>query len=168
MRATLKEMCEMLGAFQILGPYELVPWSASDATKGQTISAEVRMNPDGDELEAEIQIIHDTPQAGGASVEQFLWLCATPHVQDKWSVKTLRIKNEIWNNKVYNWEEKACNLFRATVTQIEQGFVPDMEEMIEKHIRSKERFGDQRGSGGGKSPKIKPAQLLDMKKGQGF
>ena len=40
--------------------------------------------------------------------------------------------------------------------------------VVYEHFGGKERFYDQHGGGGGKSPKIKPAQLLGMKKGQGF
>ena len=46
--------------------------------------------------------------------------------------------------------------------------IPDMDELIDEHFFGKERFYDQHGGGGGKSPKIKPGALLGMKKGTGF
>jgi hypothetical protein len=168
MRLTLHELMEKLGVEYDLSPYETFPWSATDQLEEKTCSAEVRMNPDGDEVEAEIQLLFDNPEPGKPSVEQVLWLRATPHVQTKWAVAHLRIKGEVWENKVYNWEEKCCNFFRAVVASLALGTIPDIDELIEREMRAKERFGDQRGGGSGKSPKIRPAQLLDMKKGQGF
>jgi hypothetical protein len=167
MRLTLHELMEKLGVDRELSPYETFPWSASDPD-GRTCSAEVRMNPDGDEVEAEIQMLLDDPEPGKSPVEQVLWLKATPHVQTKWAVGQLRIRAENWENKVYNWEEKCCNFFRAVAAALALGNIPDIDELIEREMRAKERFGDQRGGGAGKSPKIRPAQLLDMKKGQGF
>ena len=167
MRVTLKELMEKLGIGYTLSAYETFPWSASDAHSEKTCSAEVRMSPDADEIEAEIQIFYDNPTEGKASIEQILWFRAAPHVQDKWSISHLRIRREDWNNKVYNWEEKSCNLFRAIVTELELGRIPDIGALIEREMNTKERFGGSQGGGGGKSPKIRPEQIMNMK-GQGF
>lgn len=167
MRATFTELLEKLGVGYPLSAYETCPWSGSDQSSGRTCSAEVRMNPDGLELEAEVQIFYDIPKDGRASIEQIMWLKATPHIQDKWDVSELRIKRENWNGKIYNWEEKCLNFFRAIITEIEQGRFPDIEALLEREMSQKEKFAGNRGSGGGKSPKIRPEQLLNMK-GQGF
>lgn len=168
MRDTLSELMERLGVDHALSPYETNPWSAYDSIKGLTCSAEVRMSPGGDEIEAELQRLWEDPQPGTRPIEQVLWMKATPHLQDKWSVSQLRILGENWAGKTYNWEEKCCNFFRACASELAMGNIPDIDALLDREMRDKERFGDQRGSGGGKSPKIKPAQLLDMKKGQGF
>ena len=168
MRDTLKELMEKLGVGYELSPYETFPWSAYDGAKALTCSAEVRMNPDGSEIEAEIQILLDEPIPGKPSVDQVLWLKALPQIQGKWTITELRIKGENWVSKVFNWDEKACNFFRACTTELSLGNVPDIEALIERELKEKDRYGDQRGSGSGKAPKIRPAQLLDMKRGQGF
>lgn len=168
MRDTLNELMEKLGVTYVLSPYETCPWSAYDSVKGLTCSAEVRMNPDGDEIEAEIQMLYEDPEPGKPSVNQVLWLKATPFIQSKWCVSNLRIKGKVEVGSTYNWEEKCCNLFRACVNELNLGNIPDFDALVEREMRDKERFGDQRGGGSGKSPKIRPAQLLDMKKGQGF
>jgi hypothetical protein len=168
MRDTLSELMERLGVDHALTAYETFPWSAYDMVKGLTCSAEVRMSTGGDEIEAEIQMLLEDPEPGKKPVEQVLWMKATPHVQTKWSVKDLRIKGESWVGKVYNWEEKSCNFFRACTTELNLGNIPDIDALLDREMHDKERFGDQRGSGSGKAPKIRPAQLLDMKKGQGF
>ncbi|MFA7277172.1 MAG: hypothetical protein WC043_10270 [Pseudobdellovibrionaceae bacterium] len=168
MRIPLPEFLQKLGVSIELSPYETFPWSCSDAMTGKTCSAEVRMNPDGDELEAEIQIILDQPEPGQPAVQQMVWFKGIKAVQDKWDMTQLRIKREDWVNKVYAWDEKACNLFRACVVEIEQGRIPDFDALIEREMHDKEKSGGYRGAGGGKSPKIRPQQLLDMKKGQGF
>jgi len=168
MRDTLKELMDRFGVGYEMSAYETFPWSAYDGTKGVTCSAEVRMNPFGDEIEAEIQMLADEPAPGKSSLDQILFMKATPHVQSKWSVIQLKIKGEDWVGKTYNWEEKGCNFFRACITELALGNIPDIDALIDREMRDKERFGDQRGSGSGKSPKIRPSQLLDLKKGQGF
>jgi hypothetical protein len=45
--------------------------------------------------------------------------------------------------------------------------IPDIDELIENTLNSKERFAGGRG-GTSKAPKIKPQQLLNMKQGRGF
>lgn len=165
MRASLSETMEKLGVGYTLSPYETCPWAASDLMSAVTFSGEVRMSPDGNEIECELQLLNDNPEAGKPSLEQLLWMQITPFTADIWTVKNLRIRNESWNNKVYAWEEKACNLFRACVTELGLGNVPDFDELVEREFLSKERFGDQRGGGAGKSPKIRPGQLLNMKTG---
>jgi hypothetical protein len=166
MRLPLAELLQKMGVNMVLGSYETYPWSASDAALGKTCSAEVRMNPDATELEAELQIFYDVPEAGKPPIEQILWLKAIPH-QDKWDVSELRIKREDWRGKMYAWEEKCCNFFRACVMELEQGKIPDIEALLEKEMKDNERFGGGRG-GAGKSPKIKPAQLLQMKQSNGM
>lgn len=166
MRDSLKELMDRLGVGYELSPYETFPVSAMSGNT--TCSAEVRMNPDGNEIEAEIQILLEEPEPGKKPVDQVLWMKATPHIQSKWSVMQLRIKGENWVGKVYNWEEKCCNFFRAVTSELTLGNLPDIDALLEREMKEKERFGDQRGGGSGKSPKIRPGQLLDMKKGQGF
>lgn len=165
MRVPLPEFLQKIGVSGSLGPYETCPWSSSDNTTGKTCSAEVRMNPDGDEIEAEIQIFYDNPAPGQSSIEQILWLKAAPRIESKWDVFQLRIKREDWNNKIYGWEDKCLNFFRACTVEIEQGKIPDFDALIEREMSEKERFSGTRAGGAGKAPKIRPQQLLDMKQG---
>lgn len=168
MRETLQELLEDLGVGYILGPYQTQPWSHMDVEKGITCSAEVRMNPDGNELEAEIQIMYDAPPEGKPPVEQVLWLHAMPHKDNKWDVFHLKFYNQDKKNSIYGWESKCCKLFHACVNKINAGSIPNFDELMEEHFKEDERFGGRKGGGSGKSPKIRPAQLLDMKKGAGF
>lgn len=165
MRITLVEMMDKLGVGYSLSPYETCPWAASDLMAGTTFSGEVRMSPDGSEIECELQLLNENPEAGKPSVEQLMWMQITPFTGDVWNVKNLRVRNEIWNGKVSNWEEKACNTFRACVTELSLGNVPNFDEILEREFLTKDRYGDQRGGGAGKAPKIRPGQLLNMKTG---
>jgi hypothetical protein len=170
MRVTLNELMEKLGVPHVLSPYETWPFAMTDTLTGKTCSAEVRMNTDGDEIEAEIQLVEDddseTGSADSMGVEQLCWIVAAPYKEDKWTVKALKIRNENWVGKVYAWEEKCCNLFRAVTLELAKNHMPDFDEIVEKEMREKERFGDSRGGGAGKSPKIRPAQLLNLKQGR--
>lgn len=167
MSALLSDILQKLGVQTVLSPYETCPWSVSDAA-GKTCSAEVRMNPDGDEIEAELQIFYDEPQAGQPSVEQILWLKGTPQTKDKWAIDQVRLKRDDVTTKIYAADEKASAFFRACVVELEQGKMPDIEALIEREMNKTERTSGSRGSGGGKSPKIRPQQVLDMKQGKGF
>ena len=46
--------------------------------------------------------------------------------------------------------------------------MPNFDELLQEIFKEDSKFGGSTGQGGGKQPKIKPAQLLDMKTGQGF
>ena len=165
MRVQLPELMEKLGVGYSLSPYETCPWAASDTLAGTTFSGEVRMSPEGEEVECELQLLNDNPDSGKPPIEHLLWMQITSASDKAWSIKTFRVRNEIWNAKVSGWEEKACSLFRACVAELALGNVPDFDELVDREFLKKERFGDQRGGGAGKSPKIRPGQLLNMKTG---
>jgi hypothetical protein len=166
-RVELKELLDKMGVGYVLGPYETCPWSAYDSGKGVTCSAEVRMAGDGAEIDAEIQLMYDTPPAGKPPMEQVCVMSCRPDKENKWTVETLRINGEPFGADIYNWQEKSCNFVHAVARALMLGEVPDMEELIREEFRKGERFADQQG-GGGKSPKIKPAALMDIKKGGSF
>jgi hypothetical protein len=167
LRVAVNDLMDRLGVGYVPGPYETSPWSHYDADKGITCSAEVRMGSSSDEVEAEIQVMYDEPPAGKPPMEQVCYMRCAPAGDGKWTVSALRLKGEAYGEGVYNWEEKACVFFRSVVLAILSGRMPDIDELIDEAFFS-ERGGDQTG-GGGKSPKIRPSQLLDMKKGgRGF
>lgn len=168
MRVDLKQMMDALGVGYTLSAYETCPWSVYDGEKGLTVSAEVRMNNTGDEVEAELQIMHDVPEAGKPPVEQVCWIFAKPVANGLWSVTALRIKGKDSANAVYDWEQKCCNFFRACVADLKMDNVPDIEELLEKEFNQNERFSDGRQGTTSKAPKIKPNALLGMKGGRGF
>lgn len=169
MRVTLKDLMDRLAVGYVLGPYETFPWSHYDADKGVTCSAEVRMGPDSEEVEAEIQIVHDTPPAGKSSMEHICYIRCAPGTADGlWEVLTLRLKGEPLKEEIYNWQEKSCQFFSAVTRALATEEIPDIDALIEDIFHNYERFHDQYGGGGGKSPKIRPNQLLDIKKGRGF
>ena len=165
MQAILKELLDKLGVSYQLGPYETCPWSCFEEDKGRSCSAEVRMNPDGDELEAEIQILKDDPVEGVPLMEPIFFLRASPGNTEKWTIRMVMLKGEPIDDKIVRWQEKSCNFFRAVVQEIMMDQFPDIDALIEKEIHSKERGSDQYGGGGGKSPKVRGAQLMGAKKG---
>lgn len=169
MRVTLKDLMDRLAVGVVLGPYETYPWSCYDGEKGMTCSAEVRMSADADEVEAEIQMMYDAPPAGKAPMEQVCYVQVRPGGTDGlWEVLNLRLKGEPLKEEVYNWQEKSCTFFAAVARALAAEEIPDIDELIEDIFHNYERFHDQYGGGGGKSPKIRPSQLLDIKKGRGF
>lgn len=173
MRTDVKKLLETLGVSHVLSPYETQPWMHYDSGKGITASAEVRMGPSGDEIEAEIQFMHDegstVDDTGGAMLvpgtRQIMRMRATP-ADGFWTPRDLWVKGESYVNKIYNWEEKGCNFFRAFIEALQMSVLPDIDELIEKELSDDDEMGGgRRGRIGRKSPKIKPAQLLGMKKG---
>lgn len=167
MRTDLKELMDAMGVGYILTAYGNCPWSAYDGEKGITASAEVRMNNDGTEIEAELQFMYDLPQ-DGKPMEQKLWIFCKPVVAAQWSPTSLRINGQDESGSVYDWEKKCCSLFHACISDIKMDIVPNFDELLDREMGGGERFGDARQGGGSKAPKIKPQALLGMKNGRGF
>lgn len=165
MRVTLKELLDGLGVGDMLSAYETCPWSAYDEEKGVTCSAEVRMNSDADELEAEMQLMFDNPEEGKPPLEQVFWLLAKPSAANKWDVKDVKIRGEGNKDNAYAFEEKAVGFFHACVQELKMDKMPDIDEILAKEMKNNERYGGGAQGGGNKSPKIKPQQLLGMKGG---
>lgn len=190
MRIALDKFLEKLSVGHVLSPYETQPWVYYDEEKGITASAEVRMGPAGEDIEAEIQFLYDEiPDAaalaplplnedgtapspsqhpyGGMMAhgrQQVLWMRAEP-VQNEWGPKFLRIKGEDFVNAFHNWEEKGCAFFTACVQSIMMNELPDIDLLLDKHMQEDDAWGSGRsGRVGRKSPKIKPGALLGMKK----
>lgn len=168
MRIPLKELLDKLGVGYILSAYETCPWSAYDSEKDLTCSAEVRMNNDGDEIEAEMQFVRNNPQGDEVPIEQIFWLIAKPAVGDKWEVKMVKIRGKDESDGTYNWTEKAVKFFEACVQELKMNKVPDIDEIMAKTLKSNERYGGTDSGGSSKAPKIKPQALLGMKGGRGF
>lgn len=165
MRVTINQLMDKLGVGYVPGAYESCPWSHYDAEDGVTCSAEIRMGPDGDEVEGEIQTMYDDPPEGTPPMEHVCYLKAAPTSEGQWTIVDLRVKGAPLEEEIYNWEEKSCDFFAAVVQELKTGNIPDIDELIETILHSRERLNDQYGGGGGKSPKIKGSGLTGMKKG---
>ncbi|AEP08551.1 hypothetical protein [Micavibrio aeruginosavorus] len=168
MRETFRNMMDRLGVGYELSPYETYPLTVYDPATGATCSAEIRMGMDPNECEAEIQLMVDIPAEGQPPMQQVIWFQCKPVVGADWDVVNARLKGDPIDREIYNWEEKCCNFFGAVARFMKLDQMPDIDALIEEEFHSRERFHDQYGGGGGKSPKIRPGQLLDMKKGRGF
>lgn len=171
MRIELDKMLEKLGVSYVLSPYETMPWVHYDDIKGETCSAEVRMGPSGDDVEAEIQIIKDETDDDGSDDsstggrEQIMWMRADATSQDQWGPKQLRIKDKDYVNDFAGWEEKGCEFFRAVIEALQMGEIPNFDDLIDEHMKDDSFYGGgRRGRIGRKSPNVKPGQLLGMKK----
>lgn len=167
MRMTFRELMDRLGV-QDLHPYETCPFNVYDAEKGITCIAEARMGSESNEVEAEVQVIYDAPPSGIPSMKQIIWFSIRPQTGDDWATRDARLNGEPIDRDKYNWEEKCCTFFGELARFLKMEQVPDIDDLIDDVFNTRDRFHDQYGGGGGKSPKIKPGQLLGMKKGQGF
>lgn len=159
---------DKLGVAQELGLYETCPFTVYDAAKGITCSAEVRMSSDPNEVDAEIQLMHDIPPDGTPPMQQVIWFNMKPSLGNDWETRNARLQGKPIDRGIYNWEEKCCNFYSDVTRFLRMDQIPDIEELIQEHFGGGERFHDQHGGGSSKSPKIKPAQLLGIKKGRGF
>lgn len=168
MRVPYKELMDALGVGYELSAYETCPWSAYDDAQGLTCSAEVRMNNDGDEIEAEIQFMRDNPGEGESPIEQVFWLFAKPAIAGKWDVVSVKIRGDGEPDGTYNFQEKAVKFFLGCVQELKMGKIPDIDAILAREMKNNERYGGGAGGGGSKSPKIKPQALMGMKGGRGF
>lgn len=164
MRATLAELMDELGVGYELGPYETVPWSLYDSENGITCSAEVRMGPDSDEVDAEIQMMHDNPAEDKPPFERICYLHAAPMGDKKWDVKTFLYRDQPYEPDAYDHSKKSCMFFSSVARALMAGNMPDIEELLDQAFRGGERFAG-RGGGGSKAPKTKAGQLMGVKKG---
>jgi hypothetical protein len=167
MRESLDKLLDRLGVPGRLEAYATCPWSAYDSDKEVSCMAEVRMSPDGEELESDIQLVRDNPKGDEKGMEQVLWQRFYKDGTGNWAASDIRVKGAD-RKSTYAWEEKGCELFKAVVMTLRRNVIPDIDELIEEIFNRNERFADQYGGGTSKSPKIKPQQLLDMKQGRGF
>lgn len=165
MKLTFRELMDKLGVPHEITPYETYPFNVYDGALGVTCSAEVRMGSDPHEIEAEVQMMFDAPPAGQPPMRQILWFSAKPLLANEWSTRDARLKGEPIDSSIYNWEEKCCAFFGDLARFLKMEEIPDIDALIDEHFGGKERFYDQHGGGGGKSPKIKPAALMNIKKG---
>jgi hypothetical protein len=168
MRITLAELTDKLGVGYVPGAYETCPWSHYDVDEGITCSAEIRMGADSDEVEGEIQMMYDEPPEDKSPMEQICYLRAAPMSDGQWTVKTLKIMGAPLEEEVYDWEGKSCNFFAAVVRTLIREELPDIDELLEAELFTKERLADQRKGGGGKSPKMRGAQVMGVKGGGSF
>lgn len=147
MHVSLKELMDKLGVGHILNAYETAPWSHYEDAKGITCSAEVRMGPDSDEVEAEAQFVYDDPPEGKDLMEQVFYLKAEPSAGGNWMFKQILVQSKPPEDDVPEMEDKACNLFRAIVQELIGRKIPDMEELVEREMHK--RGGGMKGGGGG-------------------
>jgi len=167
-RVPLKELLNGLGVPMEIGPYETYPWSCYDDGHEQTCSAEVRMGPDGLDVEAEIQIMYDgTPPAGTPPMQQICLIRARQN-SGLWSVTDLSIHGKPHPRDIYDWEGKSCRFFRAATQEMAMGVIPDFDRLIDEELHGREHAGDQQGGGGGKRPKVNSNNLMGMRKGGSF
>lgn len=96
---------------------------------------------------------------------QVMLMRILPLTDKEWDTKKLLVKGKGYENDFSGWEEKGCEFFRACIEAMQMGEIPDVEELIDSVLHDGSWGGSRRGRVGRKSPKIKPAQLLGMKKG---
>jgi len=163
MRTSLKELLDKLAVGYILSPYDNCPWSAYDDEKGISCNAEVNMDCDGEEIQAELLLMRENPQGDEKPVEKVYFLSAKPATAGQWDVKQVLIRGESGDPEMYGFEEKSVDFFNACVQELKMDKIPDIDALLEKYMKSNERFGKKGGSGGKKAPKIKPAAVMGMK-----
>lgn len=172
MKVTYRDLLDRLGVARALKPYDTETWQYMDEEKGITADAAVRIDSTIQTLQAELQFIYDKPQPDKpmpVEIVCYLELEEIPGVAGKYTAKKFTLQGKLFN-KLYDWESKSCNFFRACVREIKAGRLPDIELLINRELGSREVWGGGGGGGSEKSPRINTQQLLyDYKNpGRGF
>jgi len=169
MKIDYRELMNKLGVGRPLNVYETQPWLACDEDKGVTCEGEVRCNSDQTEIEAELQFMYENPEEGRAPVEQVCIIRCEQQkrLNDKYTIVSTIIKGEEWKGKIYDWETKSCNFFRACVRDLKADKIPDIDAILSKEMQESGRYGKNQGDGSNKSPKINASQLMYDRKGIG-
>lgn len=167
MKVPYKELLEKLGVRRQLAAYETQPWMHYDDEKGINCSAEVRIGPGAQDAEAEIQFLYDDPEEHDkTNPDQILLMRMKPVAGYLWGPCSLKARGEDFTLKFSDWEKKGCEFFQACIQDIQMGNLPDIEELMKKHLTDDDGSGGKgRGKIGRKSPKVNANALLGMKKG---
>jgi hypothetical protein len=167
MRVTVAELMDRLGVGYMMGPYESRPWSFYDSAKGVTVSAEVRMSSDSNEVEAEIQLMYDTPPAGKPSMEQTFSVFITPGMDGLWTVTRQAVRGVPYKQDLYDWEGKSCAFFKAVAECLQREEMPDIDKLLEQEYHNRDGGTATRGgASGSQKPKVSPGALLGIKQGR--
>lgn len=162
MRVEYKELMEKLGTGHILSPYETRPWYVYDESLGITCSAEVRIGPGAEDVEAEIQYLHDEEDtrydndANYGSPEQIFIMRLKPNRDNLWSGIHLHVRGQNLTNEIHNWDERGCSFFYMFISALQMGELPDIDELFEDELTDKSRSGrgGRRGRVGKKGFKV--------------
>lgn len=161
MRVEYKELMEHLAVGHELSAYETRPWFLHDPDMGMTCSAEVRVGPGADDVEAEIQFLYDEDDAryedesnyGGP--EQILLMRFLPNQEAIWTPAMMFIRGEDYRNKIHSWGERGSAFFTDCIGALQMNELPDIDELIEEHLVDKKRGGrGRRGRVGKKGFKV--------------
>lgn len=175
MRIPYKDLMEKLGVGHILSPYETRPWFHYEAEQGITCSAEVRVGPGAEDLEAEIQYLYDDhdeeDEDGAAGVlgfgrpEQILLMRFMPSRDGLWAGTHMFLRGEIYHTKIGDWDKRGCEFFILFIGALQMGELPDVDELIEQHLTDgSSRGGGRRGRVSKKGFKVaqKPPKMGGM------
>lgn len=171
MRVDYKELMEKLGVGHELAPYETRPWFLHDSEQGISCSAEVRIGPGAEDVELEIQFLHDEEDArydddrdyGGP--EQIMLMRFLPSKEQIWAEKIMYVRGEDYANKIHDWGERGCAFFCNCIGALQMGEMPDIDEMIEQDLtdRSRTGRGGRRGKVGKKGFRVEQKPAMGMK-----
>jgi len=168
MKVNYKDLMVRLGVGRPLAVYDTQPWIMYDAEKNITVEAEVRSNHDQSEIEAAISFMPDMPTQNALPVEQVCFITSQKQHDGQYTITQCTIRGESWAGKLYDWQTKSCNFFRACVRDIKADKIPDIDAHLQKEMSDSSRYGGKRGEGSSKSQKINPNQLLYDRKNSGM
>ena len=80
----------------------------------------------------------------------------------------MKIRGEEQAGSFHGWDEKGCNFFHACVQDLKMNKFPDIEDLLNREMKSGGHFGGGGQGGSSKAPKIKPQALMGLKGGRGF
>lgn len=158
---------ERLGVGHILSAYETRPWFLYDEEQMISCSAEVRIGPGMQDVEAEIQFLHENPETEKDPVEQILLMRILPMRDNLWTPKFLIVRGVDYVNKVHDWEARGCNFFKACIAVIQMGELPNIDELLEEELddEGSESGGRRKRSKvGKKAPTMNSQAVLGMKR----
>jgi hypothetical protein len=166
----LKQLCDALGLDKLLGPLDSdINQCFDDEEGGRTCSAELRMNADANELEADVQLFYDDPDDDEIPpFQQIMLMQARPKKDGGWEIISVFVKDENMTGKFSGWAESAMALYTAITHSLKQDEIPDIDALIDEHMDGEDGRPGRAGrrGGGRKNPKFKPpSNTYGMKTG---
>ena len=86
---------------------------------------------DGNEVEAEAQMMYDAPPAGKPPMEQICYLRAEPS-GGAWDVTVFRVRGQPYGQDKGNWPDKACDFFALLARALQVDEIPNVDELLDE------------------------------------
>ncbi len=170
MRIKKTELLSQMGIDEDLEPFETIPVDYFDSERGVDFCSSISMSGDGNEIEAEIQMIEHLDEEKLRFRQVFaLYAKRERPREEMFIVELMRIREQIVSGQKMNWLKNGCRFFKMCLSHIKKGMIPDFDVLYKASFGEEQSGKGEFWSGGRGSrnlkndkqpPKMKPPGRL--------